>query len=112
MSEKEYVVKASELDDLRENASVAGAIKELASILSGRADDLPHRFRAPSSLRQFFTDYGVNQSYYQMMQLMTSNAAEPLQLQFTTRPTQNILEIVFQGPAGDRLFTLEIEYGE
>jgi hypothetical protein len=32
-------------------------------------------------------------------------------LQVTTRPTQNILELVFQGADGMRLFTLEIEYG-
>jgi hypothetical protein len=106
----EFVVSGDELKKLQEDASVSSAIKELAGLLGGRVNDLPHRFRAPSSLRDYFNKYPVNQSYYHQIPIMYANAACPLILQITTRPAQNILELIFQGADGMRLFTLEIEY--
>ena len=123
----EYVIKSSELKDLQESASVASAIKDLASMLTGRADDVPHRFRAPRALREFFNPDMVNQTYqyitnirgnnsvsqYDQHQIIgTNNAAFPLILRITTRPAQSILEIEFDDANGSRLFTLEIEYGD
>lgn len=109
MTDKQYQISAAELNSLRKDASVSDAIKELADILSGRSQDLPHRFRAPARFAEYLADYGVNQSYYQQLQV-TYDATAPLMLQITTRPTQKILELVFTGPDGTRLFTLEIEY--
>lgn len=105
----DYVISSDELNKLRNDASVSDAIKELANILSGRSQDLPHRFRAPAIMAEYMSDWG-NNSTYQYHQLSGNNPANPLILQFTTRPTQRILEIVFQGSDGMRLFTLEIEY--
>jgi hypothetical protein len=110
MSEKQYVISSEELNSLHKDASVSEAIKELANILSGRSQDLPHRFKAPASLGNYLSDYGVNQTYYQLIQLPTSNQGCPLTIEITTRPTQHILEFIFQAPDGMRLFTLEIEY--
>ncbi len=106
-----YVISAEELSDLKKDASVSNAIKELANILSGRSQDLPHRFRAPSSLREYFDKYPVNQSMYHQLPLSNSSP-NPVMLQITTRPSQNILELIFQDGSGMRLFTLEIEYGD
>lgn len=108
MSEKVYQLTETELSKLTQDASISGAIQELAGMLSGRANDLPHRFRAPALLQQYLDDHGVNQSYYHQLQLGYSS--NPLMLQVTTRPTQKILELVFNSPDGMRLFTLEIEY--
>lgn len=83
----------------------------LSDLLSNRVNDVPHRFRAPKALEEFFHDYGVNQSYYHQLPLNFATR-DPLMLQITTRPTQKILELIFQGPDGTRLFTLEIEYGK
>jgi len=108
MSEKQYVISSEELNSLHKDASVSEAIKELANILSGRSQDLPHRFRAPAGLQKYLDDYGVNQSYYYQIQIGYN--ANPLTLQVTTRPTQKIIEFCFCSPDGMRLFTLEIEY--
>jgi hypothetical protein len=110
MSENKYVLSESEVKKLQEDASVSSAIKDLASVLSGRADDLPHRFRAPASMAQYMEDYATNPSVFH--QFAVGYSANPLLLQITTRPTQKILELIFQGSDGMRLFTLEIEYGE
>jgi hypothetical protein len=122
----EFVVTGEELNKLQEDASVSKAIKELASILTGRADDVPHRFRAPKALREFFNPDMVNQTYQyqttirgdtkasqydQQTILGTNNHAFPLILRITTRPAQGILELEFDDANGSRLFTLEIEYG-
>jgi len=107
MPEK-YLISANELNALHKDASVSEAIKELANILSGRSQDIPHRFRAPAGLAQYLEDYGVNQSYYHQLQIGYN--ANPLMLQVTTRPTQHIIEFCFCAPDGMRLFTLEIEY--
>jgi hypothetical protein len=112
MSDKEFVVSGEELRKLQEDASVSGAIKELAGLLSGRTNDLPHRFRAPHILNEYFKNHIGNQSYYQQIQLDYVNSVNPLMMQLTTRPNQHILEMVFQDATGQRLFTLEIEYGE
>lgn len=110
---KEYVVGAEELDKLREDASVSNAIKSLASILTGRADDLPHRFKAPGKFAEYFSDWKEsNSSMYHQLPLNYSQPSRPLMLQVTTRPAQRILELVFQDANGMRLFMLEIEYGE
>lgn len=109
MDEKSYVLNASELESLRKDASISGAIQELAGILSGRSQDLPHRFRAPSAFGKYLTDYGVNQTYYNQMNI-TQGGAEGVNLMYTLRPTQKILELIFTSYAGNRLFTLEIEY--
>jgi hypothetical protein len=110
----EFVVSGEELHKLQEDASVSMAIKSLADILSGRSQDLPHRFKAPGKFADYFGDWdGSNQSYYYTTSIMGgNNAAAPLMLQITTRPTQKMLEIVFQDACGQRLFMLEIEYGE
>ncbi len=110
MEEKKYVLNASELESLRKDASVSEAIKELADILSGRSQDLPHRFKAPAAFNEYMKqmDYGINQSIYHQLPLGYGSATVMLQL--TTRPTQKILELCFQAPDGMRLFTLEIEY--
>jgi hypothetical protein len=108
----EFVVSGEELDQLQEDASVSKAIKELASILTGRADDVPHRFRAPGKFCDYFGDWnGSNTSMFHQLPL-TYNNSMPLMLLVTTRPAQKILELVFQDANGSRLFTLEIEYGE
>ena len=124
----EFVVSGEELNKLHEDASVSSAIKELASILTGRADDVPHRFRAPKLLREYFNPDMVNQTYqchtairgdshdvgqYDQQTIMgTANQSMPLILRMTTRPAQHILELEFDDYNGMRLFTLEIEYGE
>jgi hypothetical protein len=123
----EFVVSGEELKNLQESASVSTAIRDLASILTGRADDVPHRFRAPRALREFFNPDMVNQTYqyhtairgdskvgqYDQHSIMgTNNHAFPLILRITTRPAQNILELEFDDANGSRLFQLEIEYGE
>jgi hypothetical protein len=113
MAGKEYVVGQDELDKMREDASVSHAIKELASILTGRADDVPHRFRAPGKFANYFTEYvDSNSSMYHQLPLTYSTQINPLMLQVTTRPQQKILELIFQDANGQRLFTLEIEYDE
>jgi len=112
MADKEYVVSAVELHKLQEDASVSNAIKELASVLTGRTDDLPHRFRAPGKFCDYFGDWdGSNTSMFHQLPL-TYNNRIPLMLLVTTRPAQKLLELVFQDSTGSRLFTLEIEYGE
>jgi hypothetical protein len=123
----EFVVSGEELNKLKEDASVSSAIKELAGLLSGRSNDLPHRFRAPKALREFFNPDIPNQTYqyqsnirsgssvsqYDQHQIIgTQNAQMPLILRMTTRPTQSILELEFDDSCGMRLFTLEIEYGD
>lgn len=108
-SEKEYLVSASELEKLTSDASISNAIKDLANMLSGRSQDLPHRFRAPNLMAKYMEDWGTNNTYvYQAIH--GSNAANPLMLQMTTRPSQKILEMIFCAADGMRLFTLEIEY--
>lgn len=107
MSEK-YLVSGEELAALHKDASVSEAIKELANILSGRSQDLPHRFKAPASLQNYLDQYDVNQSYYHQLQI--GYGSNPLMMQITTRPTQKIIEFCFCAPDGMRLFTLEIEY--
>lgn len=123
--EKKYQLTESELNKLCEDASVSNAVKELANILSGRSQDLPHRFRAPVALAQFFSPDYPNQTYtyhtnirgdsinsqHDQHQIMgTSNPAYPLIMRITTRPAQHILELEFNDACGSRLFTLEIEY--
>jgi len=109
----EFVVSGEELDQLQEDASVSKAIKELASILTGRADDLPHRFKAPGKFANYFSDWkDSNQSVHHQLPLNYSQPSMPLMLLVTTRPAQKILELIFQDCQGMRLFTLEIEYGE
>ena len=123
----EFVVTGEELKKLQEDASVSSAIKELAGLLSGRSNDLPHRFRGPKALREFFNPDIPNQTYqyqtnirsnssigqYDQQQIIgTQNSQMPLILRMTTRPAQNILELEFDDSCGSRLFTLEIEYGE
>lgn len=111
MSDKQYVISSEELNALHKDASVSEAIKELANILSGRSQDLPHRFKAPESFAFYMKDlyFGTNQSVYH--QIPVGYSSNRLMLQITTRPTQKILELIFQGADGTRLFTLEIEYG-
>jgi hypothetical protein len=104
----DYVLSSKELEKLREDASISTAIKSLADTLSGRASDVPHRFRAPAAFAQYMTDYGVNTSYVNYLNITQNN--NPVQLLLTLRPTQKILELIFQGADGQRLFTLEIEY--
>jgi hypothetical protein len=106
----EFVVTGEELKKLQEDASVSNAIKELANVLTGRADDLPHRFRAPGQFAKYMDDWATNSSYY-TTPIYGSASSNPMTLQMTTRPTQRILEMVFQAADGTRLFTLEIEYG-
>jgi hypothetical protein len=109
----EFVVSGDELNKMREDASVSNALKELASVLTGRADDLPHRFRAPGKFAEYFSEWKeTNSSMYHQLPLNYSQPSRPLMLQVTTRPAQKILELVFQDCNGTRLFMLEIEYAE
>lgn len=108
-SEKEYVISASELEKLTSDASISNAIKELANMLTGRSQDLPHRFRAPETMAKYMEDWGTN-STYACQPIHGSSTANPLMLILTTRPTQKILELQFHAADGMRLFTLEIEY--
>lgn len=125
MSEKQLIITESELKQLTESAQVSNAIKELAGVLTGRANDVPHRFRAPDALAHFFNPDFPNQTYqystnirgdsrngqYDQQQIMgCNNAAYPLILRITTRPSQGILELEFDDANGTRLFILEIEY--
>jgi hypothetical protein len=113
MGDKEYVVSSEELHKLQEDASVSGAIRSLADMLSGRTQDLPHRFRAPGKFAEYFSDWKEsNSSSYHQLPLNYSQPSRPLMLQVTTRPAQKILELVFQDANGQRLFMLEIEYAE
>lgn len=121
----DYIVSGEELNKLREDASVSKAIKELAEVLTGRANDVPHRFRAPKTLQNYFNPEFPNQTYQystnirgdskaaqydQQMLMGTNNSSMPLVLRMTTRPAQGILELEFDDSYGTRLFTLEIEY--
>ena len=109
MAEK-YLVTGEELAALHKDASVSEAIKGLADILTGRSQDVPHRFRAPAAFAEYMKqlDFGTNQSMYH--QLPIGYGSAPVMLQITTRPTQKILELCFQDACGTRLFMLEIEY--
>ena len=110
---KEFVVSGEELHKLQEDASVSNAIKGLADLLSGRSQDLPHRFRAPGKFANYFTEYKEsNASVYHQLPLNYSSPSNPLMLQVTTRPAQKILELVLQDCNGMRLFMLESEYCE
>lgn len=100
------IVTKTEFD---RNKALAEAIATaFGDMLSQRTDDMPHRFRAPKAFGEYMEDHGVNQSYVQYLQITHNNY--PVMLQLTTRPTQKILELVFQSADGMRLFTLEIEY--
>jgi hypothetical protein len=94
-----------------EEALAKAIVSALGEFINLRTQDLPHRFKAPSSLAQYMADWGTNSTYY-MAQVLTSNPANPISLEITTRPTQKILEMVFTSADGMRLFTLEIEYGD
>ena len=93
-----------------EKAMAQAIVTALGEFITARTSDLPHRFKAPSSLKEYFDKFPVNNSTYHQLQL-GNNYANPMMLQVTTRPSQNILELIFQGADGMRLFTLEIEYG-
>jgi hypothetical protein len=109
----EFVVSGDELHKLQEDASVSNAIKGLADLLSGRTQDLPHRFRAPGKFADYFTEYvSSNTSTFHQLPLTYNMPSNPLMLLVTTRPAQKILELIFQDANGQRLFTLEVEYGE
>jgi hypothetical protein len=108
---KEYLLSETELIQLHKDASVSNAIKELADILIGRSNDLPHRFKAPKAFAQYMMDWGVNTTQRSIINIYGSNISCPMTMDMTTRPTQKIFEIIFQGADGTRLFTLEIEYG-
>lgn len=101
----------SEPDYARERAMAKAIVTALGDLIEARTSDLPHRFKAPSSLKEYFDKFPVNTSMYHQVQL-GNNYANPMLLQITTRPSQNILELIFQGADGMRLFTLEIEYGD
>jgi hypothetical protein len=99
-------------DEFKHEDYLAKAIvTALGKFLDARTQDLPHRFRAPAAMRQYMDDWGTN-STYQFYPLHGSNPANQMTIQVTTRPTQKILEMVFQAADGMRLFTLEIEYGD
>lgn len=96
-------------DEFARNKALAEAIATaFGDLITQRVDDMPHRFRAPKAFAELMEDHGVNQSYVQYLQITHNNY--PIMLQITTRPTQKILELVFQSADGLRLFTLEIEY--
>lgn len=92
-----------------EEALARAIVSALGDLITARTNDLPHRFRAPSSLKEYFDKFPVNNSVYHQVQL-GNNYANPMMLQITTRPSQGILELIFQSADGMRLFTLEIEY--
>ena len=107
------VVDEKEMASLEKDANLVKTLQAFMSLLEGRTQDVPHRFRCPSSFREFMADYGTNQSWIYMTDIKgNKDAANPLMMQITTRPTQQIMEIVFSSASGMRLFTLELEYGE
>jgi hypothetical protein len=93
-----------------EKAMAQAIVTALGEFITARTSDLPHRFKAPAAMREYMEDWGTN-STYQFYPLHGSNPANQMTIQVTTRPTQKILEMVFQAADGMRLFTLEIEYG-
>jgi ABC-type transporter lipoprotein component MlaA len=94
-----------------EQALAKAIVTALGEFMDARTQDLPHRFRAPASFAQYMQDYGVNSTYHSIPIYGSSNV-NYMTLEMTTRPTQKIFEITFQGADGMRLFTLEIEYGD
>jgi hypothetical protein len=92
-----------------EEALAKAIVSALGDLITARTNDLPHRFRAPSSFGAYLADWGTNSTYHSIP-IAGSNAANYMTMEMTTRPTQRIFEITFQGADGMRLFTLEIEY--
>lgn len=98
-------------DEFAHDKALAAAIMTIfGELLEKRTNDLPHRFRAPRSFAEYMTDWGTN-TIYHSVPIHGSNSANYMTMELTTRPTQKIFEIIFQGADGMRLFTLEIEYG-
>lgn len=93
-----------------EEALARAIVSALGDLITARTDDLPHRFKAPRAFAEYIADWGTNSTYQHIVPAFGSNHSNPMVIQMTTRPTQQILEIVFQGGDGMRLFTLEIEY--
>lgn len=104
-------VKSPEPDFGREDYLAKAIVTAFGELIQSRTNDLPHRFRAPSSFGAYLADWGVNSTYHSVP-IAGSNAANYMTMEMTTRPTQRIFEITFQGADGMRLFTLEIEYGD
>jgi hypothetical protein len=94
-----------------EKALAQAVVTALGELLESRRNDLPHRFRAPASFAHYMDDWGTNSSYHSIP-IYGSSPANTMTIQMTTRPTQKILEMIFQAADGMRLFTLEIEYGD
>lgn len=105
-------VKSPEPDFSREDYLAKAIVTAFGELIQSRTNDLPHRFRAPAAFAEYIADWGTNSSYQHIVPAFGSNHANPMVIQMTSRPTQHILEIVFQGGDGMRLFTLEIEYGD
>lgn len=105
-------VKSPEPDFGREDYLAKAIVTAFGELIQSRTNDLPHRFRAPAAFAEYIADWGTNSSYQHIVPAFGSNHANPMVIQMTSRPTQHILEIVFQGGDGMRLFTLEIEYGD
>lgn len=105
-------VKSPEPDFGREDYLAKAIVTAFGELIQSRTNDLPHRFRAPKAFAEYIADWGTNSSYQHIVPAFGSNHANPMVIQMTSRPTQHILEIVFQGGDGMRLFTLEIEYGD
>jgi hypothetical protein len=107
------VVDEKEMASLEKDANLVKTLQAFMSLLEGRTQDVPHRFRCPSSFREFMSDYGTNMTWRYMTEIKGSrDACNPLMMEITTRPTQQLMEIVFASASGMRLFTLELEYGE
>lgn len=93
----------------REKFLAQAIVTALGEFITNRIDDLPHRFKTPSSFGEYMSNWGVNQTYHSVP-IHGNNAAMYMTMEMTNRPSQGIFEIVFQGADGMRLFTLELEY--
>jgi hypothetical protein len=93
-----------------EEALAKAIVSALGEFITLRTQDVPHRFKAPAAFAEYMADWGTNSTYHSVP-VMGSNSANYITIAMTTRPTQKIFEMIFQGADGMRLFTLEIEYG-
>jgi hypothetical protein len=100
-------------DYSREDYLAEAIVKAFGDLINQRVNDLPHRFKAPPAFAEYMRETekmtGGTSNYYQVN---IGWGTFPIILRYVTRPQNHILELVFEGSDGMRLFTLEIEYGD
>jgi hypothetical protein len=100
-------------DFSREDYLAKAIVSAFGELINNRINDLPHRFKAPEAFAYYMAEIEKSSGG-------TSNVSQfnigwgpmPIVVQMMTRTRQHILELVFQGADGMRLFILEIEYGD